>query len=423
MFGDAFASPPPTPSEPVPTTAPTTAPTTTIEPTVPAESTIAPTTQAPTTQAPTTLPSTTTQVPEPAAPAVVYAANAECNPAIGQTTVSWRVTNNGETPVTIIDNTEDAPLEPSTVPPLGEATATHVIEGPATDQQVTSTVTIDVGDGVVIEKSDDITAAACEGPEPPPEVSFTFTVTPSVTRAAVGDTVNYTYCGQNLSDIDLEVVRLVDDRLGVVIELPSVETIVGPGETLCSTDLGVDVSYVVPSDDAGSVVRDNAVVTVRTTESTPREFQQTAFSEVVVSRLAAGPTAVSEPTTTLVPREALVLSAVAECAQATGVTTVTWTVANNTATPVGGTDLRYVFGVSGVEIAANSSRTGSETFVGPAAATSIDNEFYGATVIEGATVPFYAYGALNVPACVASQSDDHGGAGVVDGAAVDDAAT
>ena len=98
------------------------------------------------------------------------------------------------------------------------------------------------------------------------------------------------------------------------------------------------------------------------------------------------------------------LSAVAECAQATGVTTVTWTVANNTATPVGGTDLRYVFGVSGVEIAANSSRTGSETFVGPAAATSIDNEFYGATVIEGATVPFYAYGALNVPACVASQS-------------------
>ena len=137
--------------------------------------------------------------------------------------------NNGAAPVTITGNTEDAPLEPNPVPPFGEATASHVIDGPATDQQVTSTVTIDAGAGVVIEESDDITAAACQGPEPPPDVTFTFDVTPSVSTAAVGQTVEYAYCGQNTSTIPLEVVRLVDDRLGVVIELPSVRRSSLPG--------------------------------------------------------------------------------------------------------------------------------------------------------------------------------------------------
>ena len=190
--------------------------------------------------------------------------------------------NNGTAPVTITGNTEDAPLEPNPVPAGGEATASHVIDGPATDQQVTSTVTIDAGAGVVIEESDDITAAACEGPEPPPDVTFTFNVTPSVSTAAVGQTVEYTYCGQNTSTIPLEVVRLVDDRLGVVIELPSVETVVAPGESICNTDVGAPVSYVVQESDAGSVIIGNAVVTVQTQEDEPRPFQATAQSEVVV---------------------------------------------------------------------------------------------------------------------------------------------
>ena len=83
-------------------------------------------------------------------------------------------------------------------------------------------------------------------------------------------------------------------------------------------------------------------------------------------------------------------------------TTVSWTVGNNTATPIRGTDLRSVFGVSGVEVAAGGSESGSLTLVGPAAATSVDNEFYGSTVVDGVTVPFYAYGAVSVAACVAS---------------------
>ncbi len=166
--------------------------------------------------------------------------------------------------------------------PSGQREATRVIDGPATDQAVTSTVTIDAGGGVVIQRSDDITAPACEGPALPPDVTFTFTVTPSVTRAAVGDTVEYQYCGQNTSTIPLEVVRLVDDRIGVVLEGGPV---VAPGDSVCNTDVGAAVTYVVQESDAGSVIKNNAVVTVRTQEPAPRESQETATSAVAVPLL------------------------------------------------------------------------------------------------------------------------------------------
>ena len=159
------------------------------------------------------------------------------------------------------------------------------LDGPDTDQQVATTVTIDDGAGGQIELSEDITAAACEGPGAPPDVTFTFASTPSQSRAVVGDTIEYWYCGTNTSTIPLEVVRVVDDRLGVVIELPSVQTIVGPGESVCNTDIGNVARYVVQPDDAGSIIHNNAVVTVRTQEAEPREFQGTASSAVAVDLL------------------------------------------------------------------------------------------------------------------------------------------
>jgi hypothetical protein len=214
----------------------------------------------------------------------VYSANAECDPETGQTTVSWQLVNNGETPVDIITTSADVPLEPNPVPAVGSASATMTLDGPDTDQQVATTVTIDDGSGQIV-LSDDITAAACEGPEAPPDVSFTFTTTPSQSTALVGDTIEYSYCGTNTSTIPLEVVRVVDDRLGVVIELPSVETIVGPGESICNTDIGNFASYTVELDDAGSIIHNNAVVTVRTQETEPRKFQGTATSEVAVDLL------------------------------------------------------------------------------------------------------------------------------------------
>ena len=133
-----------------------------------------------------------------------------------------------------------------------------------------------MGDGSTSELSAEVIAAACEGPPAPPEVTFTFTKTASMSTARVGDTVEYTYCGQNTSDIPLEVVRLVDDRLGVVIELPDVETVVAPGESLCNTDVGQPVSYTVTEADLDTTIVNHAVVTVRTLEDTPREFQAVA---------------------------------------------------------------------------------------------------------------------------------------------------
>ena len=102
--------------------------------------------------------------------------------------------------------------------------------------------------------------------------------------AAVGETVEYTYCGQNTSTIPLTVVRLVDDRIGVVLEGGRV---VAPGASLCNTDVGATASYVVQESDDGSVIVNNAVVTVRTQEDEPREFQQTAQTEVLVPSSAA----------------------------------------------------------------------------------------------------------------------------------------
>ncbi len=206
---------------------------------------------------------------------MVFAANAECDPEAGQTTVVWEVTNNGADPVQITDVTEPETLEPNPVPPGATARATRVIDGPATDVAVTSTVTIDAS-GVVLELSDDITAPHCEGPGLPPELTFDFSVTPSVSEAAVGDTVEYEYCGTNTSTIPLEIVEFSDDRLGVAFEGS-----VGGG----AGRVGVQhrrrpdrSSHVVQPTEAGSVIDNNAVVTLRTQEDEPREFQATAAS-------------------------------------------------------------------------------------------------------------------------------------------------
>ena len=51
---------------------------------------------------------------------------------------------------------------------------------------------------------------------------------------------------------------------------------------MCNTEVGTPVSYVVLESDAGSVIHNNAVVTVRTQEAEPREFQAIASAVVAV---------------------------------------------------------------------------------------------------------------------------------------------
>jgi hypothetical protein len=87
---------------------------------------------------------------------------------------------------------------------------------------------------------------------------------------------------------------VVDDKFGV-LEVPEEETIVEPGETLCSTDLGLPVSYVATEADAGTTVVNNAVVTVRTVGAEPQAFQAADLAEVEI----VGPEQAESTTTTL----------------------------------------------------------------------------------------------------------------------------
>ena len=113
---------------------------------------------------------------------------------------------------------------------------------------------------------------------PPPGIDFTFTNTPSVDVAEVGNTVEYRYCGTNTSDVDLEVVRVVDDRFGV-LQVPEDNTVVSPGETLCT----VPVDYTVQPSDEGTTIVSNAVVTVRTTGVDAQSFEAADSASVDVA--------------------------------------------------------------------------------------------------------------------------------------------
>ena len=62
-----------------------------------------------------------------------------------------------------------------------------------------------------------------------------------------------------------------------------------PGETLCNTDLGLPVTYVARPADAGTMIVNNAVVTVRTVGAEPQAFQAADPAEVEI--LAVGTTA------------------------------------------------------------------------------------------------------------------------------------
>jgi LPXTG-motif cell wall-anchored protein len=85
-----------------------------------------------------------------------------------------------------------------------------------------------------------------------------------------------------------------------VLEVPEESTIVSPGETLCNTDLGLQVSYVVEWSDEGKTIVNNAVVTVRTTGVDAQAFQAADPAELQV--VGAGQQA---PTTTTLPDTAL----------------------------------------------------------------------------------------------------------------------
>ena len=166
------------------------------------------------------------------------------------------------TPLTIIEDSLGVTFSPPQIPPGASVTGTETLDGPSSDDQRTETVNVELAGGSTAQATATITTPACVGPPPPPDIAFTFTNEPSVASATVGQTVDYSYCGRNESDVELEVIRVVDDRFGT-LELPDVATVVAPGQTVCNSDLGIPVSYIVQPVDAGTTLVNNAVVTVR----------------------------------------------------------------------------------------------------------------------------------------------------------------
>jgi hypothetical protein len=185
--------------------------------------------------------------------------NAECDPASGIVTVSWTLTNFSTLPVTVVANSLGLTFAPNPTPPGGlggvRATATEILPGASTASTRGLTLDVDLGRGARATVTSSVTLPPCEQPLPN-ELTFTFTKTASASTAEVGQTITYTYAGTNTSAIAIEVVQLVDDRLGILIEEPQA-TLVAPGASISRS-----VDYVVQPTDAGTTIENNAVVSV-----------------------------------------------------------------------------------------------------------------------------------------------------------------
>ncbi|WP_276967876.1 LPXTG cell wall anchor domain-containing protein [Desertimonas flava] len=95
----------------------------------------------------------------------------------------------------------------------------------------------------------------------------------------MGETIEYVYCGENTSDVPLEVIRVDDDRFGTLI-LPADRTVVEPGGEICNTELDLPVSLVVEAADEGTTIINRAIATVQTVDG--RQFQLSDSAEVEV---------------------------------------------------------------------------------------------------------------------------------------------
>jgi hypothetical protein len=186
------------------------------------------------------------------------------------------------------------------------STATELVAGPVVPTEVTQMVTLDGGGGPV-ELTTAATLGACTGPVAPGDIDFAFTAAPTADVAEVGDTVAYRLCGRNAGSVDVEVLTIADDRLGVFdLAGDGTGAVVGPGQTVCTDDLGLDVVYEVKPADAGETISNNTVVTARAfSGAPPQTFQLVAGGELDVAPVLTASTG----TTTLQLRLAIAAAA------------------------------------------------------------------------------------------------------------------
>ena len=197
-------------------------------------------------------------------------------------TLTWTVRNVGGSPVTITGDSRGVSFTPTQLLPAPAATGSEVIDGPAADEAVTETVTVDAGGGQTAEAAATVTVPACTGPAAPPDISFTFTNDPSVPVAEVGETVGVLVLRARTPVTFRSRWCASSTTVTACSSCLTSQTIVEPGQTFCNTDLDLEVTYEVRPNDEGSTIVNNAVVTVRTVGPEPQAFQAADPAEVEV---------------------------------------------------------------------------------------------------------------------------------------------
>ena len=102
---------------------------------------------------------------------------------------------------------------------------------------------------------------------------------------------------------------------------------------------------------------------------------------------------------------------------------MTWTVSNNTSSPIAGTDLNLAFGVSGVTVAAGGSESADQVIVGPASAGGREQRVLWGVGVgggDGAVLCLWVGECGGV--CGVGDDDDGGVDDIDDGGALDDGA-
>lgn len=193
-------------------------------------------------------------LPDPPAPDAL-AGSATCDPVTSTYTIEWVLFNGGPGDAVIADSNRALTFSPEVIGEGSIATATETVPSPADTEVITLELDIAAAPDAPAPRppaslSADVTIGRCIG-----QVSFTFTKTPDVASARVGDVVTYTYAGTNTGTVPLLIDQLVDDRLGVVIDDDPDLLPLPPGESISRS-----VQYVVTAEDASLGEIDNAAV-------------------------------------------------------------------------------------------------------------------------------------------------------------------
>lgn len=279
--------------------------------------------------------------------------SAVCDTSNRRYDITWTLKNNGTGPSTIVSNTRGLTFSPTTLPANAAATATEQVAAPASGSTVvTLSVEVDLGSSVIGNPEASVTLGECGDPIPP-VIDFTFTKTPNVVAATVGQVVTYTYAGTNTGTVPLEITQLVDDSLGVVISDPSVETIVQPGGSISRP-----VTYTVTANDASVGRIDNSAVVTVVPRSGPDQTPKSGVASAVVN-------VPSQPNP--IPG----LAGTAVCDPGAGQFTVTWLLGNTGGGPeTVSTSSRPGTFTPGTVVASGQTTSVAEVVAAPAAGTT-----------------------------------------------------